>query len=420
MIAVVGAGISGLAVGHSLLRAGAEFVILEAAPRPGGVIRSVRRDGRVLDLGPQRLRLTAPLQAVIHGDPPGSDLLIAPPLPLYVHVDGRLRRVPLDLPTALTTDLFSWPDRARALVEPFTAGLRPDESAAAFFIRKFGRRNYTRVLAPLYGDLYGSDPVDMPARHSLARVLATLGVDGSLLRAMIRGSRAVSRTPVCSFRSGLQQVTDALAEALGDRVRLGTPVESIRREREGLRVTGDGIDERVDQVVLTCPAGAAGRALRELDPAVAAAFEALRYNPLALVHLESDADLRAMGYHLPLDAGRATRGVTSQHGLFRRDGLYTAFLGGATRPDIRELPDDDVAALAAAEFEAVTDSAARPIHVHRTRMPAWDRSWDGLDGLRLPDGISVCANWWGRPGVTGRLVAAARLGRRLAGAPVPR
>jgi protoporphyrinogen oxidase len=40
VIAVVGAGIAGLALGLELDRLGAEFVVLEATDRPGGLIRS--------------------------------------------------------------------------------------------------------------------------------------------------------------------------------------------------------------------------------------------------------------------------------------------------------------------------------------------------------------------------------------------
>jgi oxygen-dependent protoporphyrinogen oxidase len=420
MIAIVGGGVSGLAVGHFLDRTGLDFVILEAGTVPGGVIRSARFGDRVLDLGPQRLRLTGPVRAVVDHLELGRDLISAPDLPLHVHVDGRLRRVPMDLRDALTTDLLSWRDRVRALAEPFTAGPRRDESAADFFTRKFGHRVYDRVIAPLYGDLYASDPADMPTRHALARSLATLGIEGSLLRAMLRGFRARKRVPAISFQGGLQTFTDALADQAGDRLRLDAAVGEIRRDTRGLRVLGDGTDLAVEHVVLACPAPAAGRALTGLAPELAAGLLTLRYNPVAVVHLQSEVELRTNGYQTPLRERRATRGITCNHAMFGRTGLYTAFLGGAVRPDVTDLPDDEIGAVAAEEFEVATGARARPLHVHRTAMPAWDRSWDALDGRRLPSGVSVCASWWGRPGITGRLVEAARVAARLTAAPAPR
>ena len=51
MIVVVGGGITGLAIGWELDRAGTDVLVLEATERAGGVIRSAEVDGRVLDWG---------------------------------------------------------------------------------------------------------------------------------------------------------------------------------------------------------------------------------------------------------------------------------------------------------------------------------------------------------------------------------
>lgn len=413
MIAVVGGGISGLALGHSLDRGGAPVTVLEAATRPGGVIGTACRDGRVLDLGPQRTRLTPPLRTLVDDLGLSDRLITAPPLPLFIYADGRLRRAPVTFDAALTTDLISWPDRLRVLLEPLTGGLRPDESAAEFFTRKFGRRTYDRVIAPLFGGLFGSDPADMRARHALASMLATLRIEGSLLRATLRGYRARRTAPTCSFRDGLHTLTDALAEALGDRLRLDTAVQAIHRDGNGLRVVTDAGELKADRVVLTCPSQAAARVLRSLDPDTADRLARLAFNRLAAVHLVSDVELQAMGYQVALGTGHATHGVTCLHALFRRTGLYTAFLGGAREPDAADWPDDRLKRVAVEEFRAMTGGDAEAVHVHRTGIPAWDRSWDALDGARLPDGVGVCANWWTRPGITGRLLGARRESARV-------
>jgi len=50
---VVGAGISGLATAYGLQKAGIAIRVIEAAARPGGVIQSVKRDGYLVECGPQ-------------------------------------------------------------------------------------------------------------------------------------------------------------------------------------------------------------------------------------------------------------------------------------------------------------------------------------------------------------------------------
>lgn len=415
MIAVIGGGISGLATARELTARGQDVTVLEAADRPGGVIATLHCGGRVLDLGPQRARLTPPLRRMVEALGLEDELRIAPDLPLFIYTEGRLRRVPTDLATLLTTDLIAWPDRLRALLEPFTHGVRADENAADFFRRKFGPRTYRRAIAPLFGGLYASDPADMRARHALASVLVSLRAEGSLLRALLRGSRTRDRAPACSFEGGLQTLTDALARSLGDQLRLGTPVREIRREGRGFRLVVDDGEIPADRVVLACPSPAAARMMSTLDGELAERLGRLRLNLLATVHMESDARLGVMGYQVALDEDLATHGVTSQHDLFERTGMYTAFMGGAGRTDVSKRSDDDLAALAVAEFQHVTGAPACALGVHRTAIPAWDSSWDALDGLDLPDGLEICANWWDRPGITGRITDAGRVARALGG-----
>ena len=62
-VAVVGAGVTGLALGHYLAAARVPHIVFEADARPGGVIRSARVEGHLLEWGPQRTRLTAALDA---------------------------------------------------------------------------------------------------------------------------------------------------------------------------------------------------------------------------------------------------------------------------------------------------------------------------------------------------------------------
>jgi oxygen-dependent protoporphyrinogen oxidase len=54
-VVVVGGGIAGLATAFELMRRGIPFLVVEAGPRPGGVILSEEIDGFVIDGGPDSL-----------------------------------------------------------------------------------------------------------------------------------------------------------------------------------------------------------------------------------------------------------------------------------------------------------------------------------------------------------------------------
>ena len=420
MIAIIGGGISGLALSFYLQKQGIEHLLLESEDVPGGVMRTARPDGIPLDLGPQRVRLTADLREIIEKVGLESELLYAPAgLPLWVYRDARLRKVPFTWRAALSTDLLSWRGKLRLLLEPFTRGVQSDESVADFFARKFGREAYRAFLGPLYGGLYASDPAHMKARHGLTLTLRDFGVDGSLLLAAARSGLKVRKSvPTVTFREGLGALPRALAAAAGDRVHLGAPVEALEHvgSRWSVQLGGAeaGRSVTADRVVLALPAGPAARLIERTAPAAATALQRLRYNPLAVVHLQSQCELRGLGYQVAFGEALETRGVTWNASMFGRDGVYTAYLGGMSHPELVSWDDGRIAHVAAGEFERVTGCEGRALLVSRTSIPAWDETWDALAELKLPEGIETCASWSARPGIPGRLGHARHLATHLA------
>ena len=415
MIGIVGGGISGLLLAKELVGRGAKVLLWESTGRPGGVLETQDRGGLQLELGPQRARLTAAFSGLVEDLGLSEQVVTAPvDLPLFVYARGKLRRAPLSLGQAVSTDLLSLSSKVRILTEPFRAGLGADETAGAFLRRKFGGAAYRDLLGPLYGGLYGSDPDRMPARHGLARTLKSMGVARSVLWRMIRAGAQAEKSPPCSFRDGLSVLPTTLQARLGDRVCLDSPVRGLARSGAGWEVVLEA-DKRVpvSQVVLTCPAEQAANIIEQEAPNEAKILAEIRYNPLAVVHMRSAADLCGLGYQVALGERFETRGVTWNHSLFGRSGLYTAYLGGMKNPGMVNRPDDEVGRIACEEFETVTGHAAEALMVSRTRMPAWDKSWDALAGLDLPSGVHLCSNYSARPGIAGRMVEAQRLAMRL-------
>lgn len=411
---VIGAGITGLAVSRALAARGAHHVVLEATVEPGGAIRTRTVGGHVLEQGPQRTRLTPPLQRLISELGIGGEVIAAPArLPLFVYARGRLRRAPLSLAQLVTTDLLPPAAKARAFLEPLTAPAKNGESVARFFTRRFGRTAYERLLGPLFGGLYASDPADMPVRHALAPALRELGIGRSAIAALLRKPIRSTAAPPINFRRGMQTLTDAMYASVTAHVRLNTPARAIARAGGGYTVTTGTEELHARNVVLTTPAPAAAALLHAVAPAAAAALGRLRYNPIAIAYLEAQAHTHGLGYQVAFGETLETRGVTFNHDLFGRENLYTAFLGGARAASLVERADTDILEIAAREFALVTGRPAHGIAVARADVPAWDTTWDALDDVDLPDGIHLAANYESRIGIPGRLARAERVAAAL-------
>ncbi|WP_435181528.1 protoporphyrinogen oxidase [Halorussus sp. AFM4] len=426
-VGIVGGGITGLSLAHYLAERGVAFTLFEAAPTPGGVVRSDRVDGHVIERGPQRVRRTERVDGLIADLGLGDEVRTADPdLPICVYAGGDLHPAPFSVEAFGETDLLSAEAKRAVLSEPFTDPADPEESAADMFTRKFGAETYRNLLGPLFGGIYGSDPAQMPVGHALSGLVAAERRDGSLLKTAIkRTAGGRDSPPAVSFDDGLGRLPEALADAHADSIRLGTPVTAVRAI-EGNDTTRYELEtpegtEVFDRVVLTTPADLTADLVADLAPDSAAALRELNYNPLAMVYLradldaEGDVDPAALGYQVGFDEDLRTLGVSWNDSMFDW-GIYTAFLGGMHDPAVLDESEERMGEIAAEEFERVTGAPAEAVDVNvlRRGFPAHDASWDALDRVDLPEGLRLATNYTARMGVPSRLREAESLADELA------
>ncbi|EFW93465.1 protoporphyrinogen oxidase [Haladaptatus paucihalophilus DX253] len=426
-VGIIGAGITGLALAHHLDGTETEYVVLEADDQPGGVIRSGRVDGYLLEWGPQRLRRTGPVDELVTDLGLDGEVIEAGDTKLFVYADGDLRRAPFTIEEFGHTDLLSWRGKLDVLKEPQTAPADPEETAAEMFTRKFGEEAYENLIGPLFGGTYGSLPERMPVKHSLSGVLRMEEKYGDLLtpvlkRAMAGGSSA----PAMSFEEGVQQLPTALYEAHRENVHLETPVTGIREDGAGYVLETDDESFEVDDVVVTTPAEVSADLLAPLTES-ADALRRLNYNPLAFVHLRADSDRDGFGYQVRHDEDLDTLGVSWNASMFGRTGrsddgadeaggVYTVFLGGMKKPELLEESDETLGDIGATEFAEVMGTGAEVLSVNKLDrgFPAYDASWDALEEFETPDGIHLATNYTARMGVPSRIREAKALAERFA------
>jgi oxygen-dependent protoporphyrinogen oxidase len=419
-VGVVGAGVTGLSLVHHLRERNVPVRAFEADADPGGVVRSALVDGRVLEHGPQRIRLTDPVAELVDAVGLRDDLLEADDsLPLYVYRDGRLRRVPRSISTFVRTDLLSVRGKLRVLVEPLTADAEADERVATAFRRKFGDEAYRYVVEPLFSGIYASDPTEMRVGHSLSGLLRVEAREGSLLFPALRRARGGTAAPPVSFTGGLGQFTRALYDAHADRVALSTPVTGVRTaDGDGYVVETPNGETTVGDLVVTASAPDAAALFEAVAPDVATGLRELTYNPVAMVYLRSDVNRAGFGFQVAAGEPLRLRGVTFNASLFDRDGVYTVFYGGMRDTDVVELSDKELTVLARREFRTALDAPEAAVDVlgtnRVTAYPAYDTTWTALDDLDLPEGLHLATNYTARIGVPSRVREARTLAEELA------
>lgn len=407
-VGIVGGGITGLALTHYLAERGIDSVTFEASEEAGGVIQTRHVDGHVLEAGPQRMRKTPGVAELAAAGGVEEAFVEASDQKLYVYADGKLGRAPLSTEEFFTTDLLSWTAKARLLAEVFTRPGMEQETARDLFVRKFGQEAYENLIGPLYGGIYGSDPAEMPAAYALDSLMEREQKAGSFLQAFRKRVGQGQTAPPASMEEGMQQLPNAVAETYNDRVELATPVTDLepveRPTGTTYRIETPTGAEEFDHVVCTTPASVTADLLDGIVTGVAD-LDSLRYNPLALVYLESDLGREGFGYQVGYGEDLHTLGSSWNASMFDRDGVHTIFLGGMHEPELVEESDERLGEIARREFKTVTGAESSVIDIARLDpgFPAWDQSWWALEDVETPEGIDLATNYTARMGIPSRV-----------------
>ena len=279
-VLVLGAGLSGLACAFDLARAGRDVKVLEAAPRAGGVVGTTERDGYRFEMGPHTLQASSESFRRLCGDLEIAERLIASrpeARERYLWHKGSLRALPASLPAMIATPLLSLGGKLRIATEvlrrfkPPADGSEPDMES--FLVERIGREAALRLGGAFVRGIYAAELRDLGAASAFPRMYAAARDHGGLVRGLALNKKEktepvpgpdVPRTDLLSFPGGLQELVDALAQALGPRLHLGEPALAIERAGPLWRVKTKLATHEAPELVLALPLPPALELLRGL------------------------------------------------------------------------------------------------------------------------------------------------------------
>jgi protoporphyrinogen/coproporphyrinogen III oxidase len=386
-VVVVGGGIAGLAAAHELHQRGADFLLLEASARWGGVIRSESASGFLMEGGPDALLAQKPDGVQLCRELGLGDRLV-PTNPeqrtIFVRHGGRLHRLPdgmvLGVPTKLgplaSTDLFTWPGKLRMAADLVLPRRRStdDESIASFFRRRLGEQALRRLGAPFLAGIHAGDAERLSVRATFPRLAEMESRHGSLIRALAAARRGngTAGPPFVSLRGGLSEMVEALVSRLpGERLRAQAPVRALARRPDAyvLGVEGQG-DVLARAVVVALPAPRAAALMDGLDAEIGARLRGIPFASSAVVCLgyrRADVHHPLDGYGLVVAESEGLR--TTACGFFSTkfpgrapdgDVLLRGFVGGARDPGVLALSDAELADTVHREMAATLGLRAAP------------------------------------------------------------
>jgi oxygen-dependent protoporphyrinogen oxidase len=325
-VAVVGAGISGLATAYYLLREAeqkgteVEIHLLEKSGRLGGVINTERSDGFLFEWGPENfvpfkpeaVRLAKELgleNELIGSNDDRRQTFVVSQGQIRALPDGMAFLAPVRFGPFMATSWLSMPGKLRALLEPLVPKSRGDLTVRHFLERRLGKELTSRVTEPLVSAIYGGDIDQLSMMSALPDTYRIEQKHGSLWNGLRKSSRTggVKLPFFMTLRSGMETLVKGLTQALG-RVRMLLQVEDLSLSTSGrqFQLSARGFSERYDGVVLAVPADAAASLLGAIAPESAEALASIHYSSTSLVYLaykraEFSHPLTGFGFVTPKD-----------------------------------------------------------------------------------------------------------------------
>jgi len=438
-VVIVGGGIAGLATAFELSRQGTSFVVLESAPRAGGVIFSEEIDGYTIDGGPDALLVQKPEGIGLCEEIGLGDRLIptSPPRLAFIQRRGHLYPLPaasvLGIPTRIgpfvRSGLFSWAGKLRMGAEPFIPARRDgaDESIGAFIGRRFGAEARTYLAEPLLAGIHAGDVDRLSVQALFPRLAVAERTHGSVIRAFRSTPAPQHPSPAGVFRSlpgGLSEMVRALVGAIGpSSVRMNTGVCAVTGRGPFVvrTATGDAIDARA--VVLATPAYVTSTLTRDRDAELARLCAAIPYASAATVALA----FRRSAITHPLNGSGFVVPRTEQSGILAASWLSSkwahrapadrvllrTFVGGARDPEALTHTDEALVERSIAALTPLLGIRGEPLLArvyrfergnaqhevgHLARMAAIDRALaqhpglyvtgSGFRGVGIPDCVA--------------------------------
>jgi oxygen-dependent protoporphyrinogen oxidase len=461
LIAVVGAGISGLAAAWRLadrwsgMPAAPRIVVLEASDRVGGKLLHGAVGPIEVDLGAESVLARRP-EAITLIEAAGLGDRLTHPAVTRANVvrEGRLHALPTGTlmgvpgdPSALR-GLLTEAEVARVAAEPTgpSAPLEHDVDVAGWVAGRVGRAVVDRLVEPLLGGVYAGHAGLLSLQATIPALWQQARAGGSLLAGVSRALAPQTAGPpgpvFAGLVGGLGRWPVALADRLaerGVRIRTRTTVRGLERTPTGWRLLLGPVPDHahldVDGVLLAVPARPASRLLAAVSPVAAAQLADVEAASVAVVAVVVErsalADLPGSGVLVPPVEGRPVKAMTFSSakwawvdGLDPRLVVVRLSLGRHREEAVLQRDDAELTRL------AVTDAAdllGRPLPPVASRVVRWggalpqpmvghlDRVARLRQELTASTGLAVCGAALDGVGVPACITAATSAADKLAG-----
>lgn len=245
-VAIIGGGLTGLSAAYYMGKAfpNWDIHVLESSNRWGGKVQTKRRDGYVVEVGPdsylaRKTSMTDLVQELGLGD----TLVRNATGESYIYHQGQMKPIPggsiIGIPTEFLpfamSSLLSWFGKLRAGLDIFKKPYpgNEDMSIDAFFRYHLGDELVSLLIEPLLSGIYGGDLKRLSLLGTFPEFRQLEQKHGNLVKGMMamqgmrKQSGAATEGQFSQLTGGLESLVDALVEQMPKNVSLHTSTEVL-------------------------------------------------------------------------------------------------------------------------------------------------------------------------------------------------
>ncbi|GAB4073925.1 protoporphyrinogen oxidase [Barrientosiimonas marina] len=279
-ILIAGGGITGLTAAYYLQKdiqekgLPYEVKLVEASSRIGGKIKTTRRNGFIIEQGPDSMlsrkqpgvKLTGELgmrDQVVHNGTGQSYILVKNKL--HKMPGGAHMGVPVRIRPFLFSSILPLSGKLRAgmdLVIP--KGKTGDQSLGAFLRRRFGNKLVENTIEPLLSGIYSSNIDDMSIQATFPEFYQLEQNHRSLINGLKKTRPEKAKPPqktnsqnqgaFFSFANGLETLVERLGDVLGDTISREIGVDHVEKKERGYHVLlSNGEVYQADALIMATP-----------------------------------------------------------------------------------------------------------------------------------------------------------------------
>ena len=431
-IIILGAGISGLSMAYVLKKRGYNPIIFESKSKTGGVIESIEEKGFIYDTGPSSL-MVGDKRFFDMVDDLGltNKLLKSSPESnkRYILRDNILHALLPNPKTIFKSKLFSFKGKISAVKDIFKTPKDNDLSMAEFASQHFGEEISNYAFDPLLSGIYAGNTEKLSLKAVFPFLYEARKEKGSIIRGMIARKKRIEKSGgsvkrhICSFTGGVQSLTNALTEYIGNSIFLNTTISSIVKKNNKYHISynnekGTINNEECDILISTLPSYALKDILWDsklIDSLNNITFPKVGSLVLAYNKNNIKQNLDSFGFLVPSLEKKNFLGAIWSSVIFPNrapndKAIFTLYIGGAKNQKLLNLSDDRIISLIREEFEVLMGIDSSPIlqnlNIIKNAIPQYNLGindiWENILKFEKENkNIYLTGNWRDKVSVSG-------------------